>query len=144
MQHIRRRFAMLPWSDPTSHYRRSGSRCQIDSPIDGPPARIGKEVDRLDEDENYRLDATDPGGFKLKVDEQLSSALAKLGDRATHELAAALFVSERRLRDVLKNRAVPRKDFRNRIIDLAKQERPRRATRMLRDTGGSQDPPARA
>ena len=59
---------------------------------DGPPVRIGKEVDRLDEDEDYRLDATDPDGFKLKVDEQLSSALAKLGDKATPKLAALLCV----------------------------------------------------
>jgi len=91
---------------------------------DGVPTRIGKEVDRLDEEEDYRLDATDPGEFKPKVDEQLASALAKLGDKATSQLASSLQVSERRLRDVLKRRAVPREDFRDRLIDLAKRLRP--------------------
>jgi hypothetical protein len=87
---------------------------------DGPPVRIGKEVDRLNEDEDYRLDATDPDGFRLKRDEQLITALAKLGGKATPELAALPRVSERRLRDVLKGRAVPRENLRNRIVDLAR------------------------
>lgn len=90
---------------------------------DGPPVRIGKEVDRLDEDEDFQLRATDPESYKLKRDEQLASAIAVLGDRTTPELAAALRVSERRLRDVLKERSVSRGDLRAKIITMAKTER---------------------
>lgn len=38
---------------------------------DGPPVRIGKEIDRLDEDDDFQLKASDPESYKLKRDEKL-------------------------------------------------------------------------
>jgi hypothetical protein len=59
------------------------------------------------------------GRFLYRNPGALTLPLA-LGPRATPDLAQSLGASERRLRDVLKRRAKPRGDLRNRIIAAAK------------------------
>jgi hypothetical protein len=86
---------------------------------DGPPSRMGKEIDRLDEDEDAALDWPDPAIYASSGRVKLAWAIRTLEGRSRHGLAASLGVSERRLRDVLKGRAQPHDGLRDRIIKLA-------------------------
>lgn len=79
---------------------------------------IGKEVNRLDEEAGTALEPgivetyvrAEPDGFRKAVE-----AIAR---RPRAELAAELGVSERRLRDILKGRVLPRRGLQQRIEHL--------------------------
>jgi hypothetical protein len=78
-------------------------------------SHIGKEVNRLDEEAGTALEPgivetyvrAEPDGFR--------NAVAAIVSRPRAELAAELGVSERRLRDILKGRVIPRRGLRERI-----------------------------
>jgi hypothetical protein len=86
---------------------------------DREPSRIGKEVDRLDEDDGAGLEAPETQTYGSQDDEKLAWAIQTLGDDAAGSLAASVRVSERRLRDVLKGRSKPRPELRAALIRLA-------------------------
>jgi hypothetical protein len=81
-------------------------------------SHIGKEINRLDEDAGTALEpgivetyvGAEPDGFR--------NAVAAIASRPRAELAAELGVSERRLRDILKGRALPRRGLQQRIERL--------------------------
>jgi hypothetical protein len=81
-------------------------------------SHIGKEVNRLDEEAGTALE---PGAVETYVGAEPDSfrnAVAAIAGKPRAELAAELGVSERRLRDILKGRAKPRRGLRERIERL--------------------------
>jgi hypothetical protein len=86
---------------------------------DGPPQRIGKEVDRLSEDEDYLLDATDPTQY-LAVEHTLEWALGILEGAPATEIAPQIPMSEKRFRDIRSGVAEPNEGHRSAIIRIAK------------------------
>jgi hypothetical protein len=66
---------------------------------DGQPRRIGKEVDRLDEGEDFTLGDTDPAEYTARK-YTLEWALGILADEPASRLAPLLGMSERRFRDI--------------------------------------------
>jgi hypothetical protein len=84
----------------------------------GKLARIGKEVDRLEADDGATLEGEDPVAYGDE-EARLCRNLRILSSRPRKEVALALGVSERRLGDVLKGRAKPRKQLREAILHLA-------------------------
>jgi hypothetical protein len=87
----------------------------------GKTVRIGKEVDRLDEEDGIDLLGRDPATFERLAEDELAWALSVLGDDSAAELATVLGTSERRLRDVLKGRSKPRKPLCAALIQLARE-----------------------
>jgi hypothetical protein len=87
----------------------------------GAPRRIGKEVDRLDEDDEFTLDRPDPAEY-IPQKLSLSWALEVLSDESTASLARLVGISTRRLDDVRKGR-VKKVRARNyqKIIAIARQ-----------------------
>ncbi|HEY5256825.1 MAG TPA: hypothetical protein VIJ12_00440 [Candidatus Baltobacteraceae bacterium] len=71
----------------------------------GEPARIGKEIDRLDQDEGATLDGEAPIEYER---DQLADDIALLATFPQKSTAREIGISERRWRDILKGNAVPR------------------------------------
>jgi hypothetical protein len=69
----------------------------------GAPGRIGKEVDRLDEDEEFTLDPLGPTEY-TEGRATLSWALSALEDEPALKIAQLVGISERRFRDIRKGR----------------------------------------
>jgi hypothetical protein len=67
----------------------------------GAPRRIGKEVDRLDEDDEFILERSDPAEY-TSTRPTLKWALGVLADEPAAKIAPLLGMSERRFRDVRK------------------------------------------
>jgi hypothetical protein len=83
------------------------------------PRRIGKEVDRLDEDEEFTLDGTDPSEY-VANSISLSSALEALADEPASKIALLIGMSERRFRDIRRGRIKKvRREHRHAIVRLA-------------------------
>jgi hypothetical protein len=86
---------------------------------DGVPIRIGKEIDRLDEEDEYVLDPLEPVEFDVD-DDNLEWALSVLeGEHAT-DLAPLLGVHPKSLRNIRNGTAKPREGVRREIIRLAR------------------------
>jgi transcriptional regulator with XRE-family HTH domain len=83
------------------------------------PTHIGKEVDRLEEDGDFSLEAAGPQHYGPGDHSVWEQAMAALGSRPQSEVAAQLGISIRRLRDILKGRARPRGSTAQRILALA-------------------------
>lgn len=88
--------------------------------------RIGKEVDRLDEDEGTSLDNDGPLNYDAKAKrkrvlcfEGLWSAVEYLAQFPQGEIAKGLGISERRWRDILKRKSTPRRKTQRAIVSLA-------------------------
>jgi hypothetical protein len=86
---------------------------------DGEPARIGKEVDRLDADEGDALVWDQPVEYQGRGELDWAIYLLAREPRAT--LAAELGVSVRRLQDIMKRNSSPRPSLRRALIDLARR-----------------------
>jgi hypothetical protein len=86
---------------------------------DGEPARIGKEVDRLDADEGDVLDWDQPVEYEGRSGE-LDWAIGVLGARPRAEVARELSITVRRLQDIVKSRSRPRAALRKAIFELAR------------------------
>ena len=85
----------------------------------GAPRRIGKEVDRLVEDEEFTLDRPDPAEYTASA-VSLSWALEILADEPASKIAPLINMSERRFRDIRRGRIKKvRRDHRNAIVRLA-------------------------
>ena len=82
-------------------------------------SRIGKEVDRLEEDSGTALDGQAVVTYDVGDGRDLSIAIAALRSRSAREVAHELGVSERRWRDILKGRARPRQRLGERIGQIA-------------------------
>jgi hypothetical protein len=90
----------------------------------GPPRRIGKEVDRLDEDDEFTLDRPDPAQY-ASSHATLEWALQVLSDQPASGIALRIGMSERRFRDIRTRRVRNvRRNHRNAIIQLALDHRP--------------------
>lgn len=85
----------------------------------GEPSRIGKEVDRLDEDDGDTLIRRFAVQYSHESEKVLDEACATLLTMPRRELAELLGVSERRLSDVLKGKAKPRSALRSSLIHKA-------------------------
>jgi hypothetical protein len=83
--------------------------------------RVGKEVDRLVEEDGIDLLGGDPATFEGPAEDELAWAIGVLGDGSAADLALGLVVSERRLREVLKGRAKPRPALRAALIQVARE-----------------------
>ena len=85
---------------------------------DGRPSRIGKEIDRLDEDDGERLERDEPFAYDAP-DDRLEWALRVLDATPRAGVAHELGISVRALQDILKGRATPRPKLRPAIVRLA-------------------------
>jgi hypothetical protein len=88
--------------------------------------RIGKEVDRLDEDEGTSIDNDGPLVYDAKAKRKrvrcfdgLWSAVDYLAQFPQARIAAILGISERRWRDILKRKSTPRRKTQRAIVRLA-------------------------
>jgi hypothetical protein len=87
---------------------------------DGQPRRIGKEVDRLDEDQEYSLESLDPTEYRA-TRETLEWALGVLEQEPATEIAPLVGMSERRFRDIRRGLVIKvRPEHRVAIIGLAR------------------------
>jgi hypothetical protein len=87
----------------------------------GVPRRIGKEVDRLDEDEEFTLDRPDPAEY-ASSGVTLEWALKVLAGEPASKVAPLVGMSEKRFRDVRRGRVkTVRRSHRRAIIALAEQ-----------------------
>jgi hypothetical protein len=84
------------------------------------PAHIGKEIDRLDEDQGESLDDDGPITYDSDNDRGYELAIDILSARPRGETASELRVSVRRLQDILKGRSAPRPKLRAEILRLAR------------------------
>ena len=84
------------------------------------PAHIGKEIDRLDEDQGESLDDDGPITYDSDNDRGYELAIDILSARPRGETASDLRVSVRRLQDTLKGRSAPRPKLRADILRLAR------------------------
>lgn len=85
----------------------------------GAPRRIGKEVDRLDEDQEFILDRLDPAEYTSSR-ATLEWALETLSDEPATKIAQLVGISERRFRDIRRGRIKRvRRQHRYAIIRLA-------------------------
>jgi hypothetical protein len=85
------------------------------------PRRIGKEVDRLDEDEEFTLDRPDPAEYEKKAI-TLEQALKIIEREPAARVAELVGMSERRFRDIRHGRIRKvRLEHREAIIKLAMQ-----------------------
>lgn len=91
---------------------------------DGEPARIGKEIDRLYEEEDVTLDDQEPIHYRDDdTDLELEAALEVLKQIPQTDVASEIGISERRLRDIEHGRVRPRKARREAILWLADEIR---------------------
>lgn len=87
---------------------------------DGQPRRIGKEVDRLDEGENFTLGDMDPPEYTAR-DHTLEWALGILADEPASKLAPLIGMSERRFRHIRRGLVKrTRRENREAIVRLAR------------------------
>jgi hypothetical protein len=85
----------------------------------GAPRRIGKEMDRLGEDDEFTLDRPDPAEYTSSR-ATLEWALQTLSEEPASKVALLIGMSERRFRDVRRGRIKNvRRHHRNAIIGLA-------------------------
>lgn len=85
----------------------------------GAPRRIGKEMDRLDEDEEFTLDKVDPAEY-TGSGATLEWALDILADVPASTVATSIRMHEKRFRDIRRGRVKRvRREHRNAIIALA-------------------------
>jgi len=85
----------------------------------GAPRRIGKEMDRLDEDEEFTLDRPGPSEYTSSR-ATLKWALQTLSEEPASKVALLIGMSERRFRDIRRGRIKKvRRQHRNAIIGLA-------------------------
>jgi hypothetical protein len=89
----------------------------------GEPSRIGKELDRLDEDEGDSLERDQPFVYDDPDDREFEWALGVLGHEPRAEVARELKISVRRFQDILKRRSQPRTTLRQAIVERAKRLR---------------------
>jgi hypothetical protein len=88
--------------------------------LDTVPVRIGKEIDRLDEDEAVSVLDDEPICYPgTIVDPELTTALNILRKSPQRLASNALGMSERRWRDIVQGRAVPHQKRRAQILRLA-------------------------
>jgi DNA polymerase type B, organellar and viral len=88
----------------------------------GSPRRIGKEVDRLDEDEEFTLDRPDPAEY-VAAGATLVWALRVLAPEPASKIASQLGMSERRFRDIRQGRVKePQARHKRAIIALARSQ----------------------
>jgi Helix-turn-helix len=95
------------------------------------PTYIGKEIDRLSEDEDMNLEDGQPVRYESgDSDPELKAALEVLKQLSQAEVAQEIGISERRLRDIERGRVKkPHKDTRDAILWLGDEIRAgRRAT----------------
>jgi hypothetical protein len=86
---------------------------------DGPPRRIGKEVDRLDEDEDLKLGDVDPAEYRPTAN-RLEWALRRLADEPASKIAPLIGMSEKRFRHIRRGLVKrTRSENREAIIRLA-------------------------
>jgi hypothetical protein len=84
------------------------------------PMRIGKEIDRLDEDDGTSLESEKPSTFDVPdVANDLMAAVKVLQCVPQSKLASRLGISSRRLRDIQKGRSQPRPRLRHLLIACA-------------------------
>jgi len=83
-------------------------------------SRIGKEIDRLDQDEGTTLDHDQPITYGQDDPGFALSVLDVVARMPRKEAAEALGISVRRFQDVVKGRSRPRAALRRAIIRLAK------------------------
>ncbi len=83
-------------------------------------ARVGKEIDRLEEGDGVRLDQRAATTYGVEHPRDLTQTCEVLRRFLCSRIAAELGVSERRMRDVLKGRAYPRARFQARMHALAR------------------------
>ena len=83
------------------------------------PSRIGKEVDRLGEDDGSELDPDEPIIYADGSEAALKAAIAVIRDLPRTKIAMELKISPRRLQDIIHGRARPRHLLRIAIIDFA-------------------------
>ncbi|HLJ84261.1 MAG TPA: hypothetical protein VKT51_08845 [Candidatus Eremiobacteraceae bacterium] len=83
------------------------------------PIRIGKEIDRLDEDKGASLECADPVSYEDESDPELNAAVCVLAKHRQGRVAKALGMSERRWRDILQGYARPHEKIRGQILRLA-------------------------
>ncbi|HEY1883026.1 MAG TPA: hypothetical protein VGG51_08295 [Candidatus Cybelea sp.] len=86
-------------------------------------ARIGKEVDRLDEDEGASLDGAEPQEYLGAVRQDLASDIAFLAGFPQELTAVDIGLSPRRWREIVKGRARPRTCNARSIARVAAQYR---------------------
>jgi hypothetical protein len=82
--------------------------------------RIGKEVDRLDQDEGASLEGNGPVEFKR---ESLAGDIALLATLPQESTARSIGISERRWRDIVKGNAKPHRATTEHIASFAAQYR---------------------
>ncbi len=83
------------------------------------PFRIGKEIDRLDQDESVTLTGNDPVRYEDgDRDSELATAISVLAKHTQKWVAKALGMSERRWRDIEQGKVTPHKKLRGRILRL--------------------------
>lgn len=78
-------------------------------------ARVGKEVDRLDQEEGASLEPHEPKEFEVG----LAADVKFLASFAQEATAAEIGISVRRWRDIMKGKAVPREDTAEHIASVA-------------------------
>ena len=101
--------------------------------FDGPPIRIGKEVDRLDQDEDAALGDMDPAEYTARK-YTLEWALGILEDEPASKLAPLIGMSERRFRHIRRGLVKrTRATSRDAIIRFARS----RASKSPRNAAGS-------
>lgn len=88
----------------------------------GAPARIGKEVDRLDEDEEFTLGRFDAVEYKSQG-ATLAWALKVLEDEPASKIGPLVGVSERRFRDIRRGRVKNVHQAHQRAVIRLAQER---------------------
>lgn len=86
----------------------------------GAPARIGKEVDRLDEDEGATLADQPPIEY---ANDELANDVAFLAQHPQESTARDIGLSQRRWRDIVKHRAKPHRRIALRIARVAAKYR---------------------
>jgi hypothetical protein len=85
----------------------------------GEPSRIGKEVDRLDEDDGATLELEEPLQY-VDAENEYQRAIVTIGQLPRKESAKLLNISVRRLQDILQGRSKPRAELRERIRRLGR------------------------
>ena len=95
----------------------------------GAPRRIGKEVDRLDEDDEYSLGALDPAEYTAEG-HTLKWALQVLAPEPATEVAPLLGIHEKSFRMIRRGLVTPHRDTREDIIRLAES---RESTKIKTD-----------
>jgi len=95
----------------------------------GAPRRIGKEVDRLDEDDEYSLGAPDPAEYTAEG-HTLEWALQILEPEPATEVAPLLGIHEKSFRMIRRGLVTPHRDTRDDIIRVAES---RESTTMKAD-----------